>query len=64
MSSLSLDAGKEDIYTPYKNTYEKAKSELTGDIDFKYGNSVALLMGIDLEINWSQVLDAIIALFK
>lgn len=64
LSSLSLDVGNEDIYTPYENTYEKAKSELTEDTDFKYENSVALLMGIDLEINWSQVLDAILALFK
>ena len=53
-----------NFYTPYNNTYKKANSEVTKNVDFEYGNSVALLIGIDFGINWSQVLDAIITLFK
>ena len=64
LSSISLDIGKESIYTPYKNTYENAESQVIGGVDFKTGISIAALMGIDIEINWSQVLDAIITLFK
>ena len=64
LSTISLETGQKDIYIPYKNTYEKVESENSVNTDLKTDYSAALFMGVDIEINWSKVFEAIRELFK